>query len=82
MEVIMDIDKMIKDLDSFFANTPKEHIQNIWDEVKEYEAYGPDVDELFCAENSGNDDMQDSSEKRLSYMPLSQIVSSSLSAKA
>ena len=52
MEVIMDIDKMIKDLDSFFANTPKEHIQNIWDEVKEYEAYGPDVDDLFCAGSS------------------------------
>ncbi len=45
----MDIDKMIKDLDSYFENTPKEHFAKVWDKVKAYEAYGPEVSEFLKA---------------------------------
>ena len=43
----MDIDKMISDLDSYFKNTPKEHLQKIYDELKEYNQYGPTVEEYL-----------------------------------
>lgn len=45
--MIMDIDKMISDLDSYFKNTPKEHLQKIYDELKEYNQYGPTVEEYL-----------------------------------
>ena len=43
----MDIDKMIVGLDSYFKNTPKEHFDEVWNAVKKYEAYGPDVKEFI-----------------------------------
>ena len=43
--MVMNIDKMISDLDSYFENTPREHFEEIWNDVKKYEAYGPDVGE-------------------------------------
>lgn len=39
----MDIDKILNGLDSYFENTPKEHFEKIWNNVRKYEAYGPDV---------------------------------------
>ena len=77
----MDINKMINDLDSYFENTPKEHFEKIWDDVKDFEANGPDVDTFLHNEDQDKYDMLVSSEEPTSYIPLSRIVSSSLSAK-
>ena len=49
--MLMNIDKMISDLDSYFENTPREHFEEIWNDVKKYEAYGPDVEEFLCERN-------------------------------
>lgn len=48
----MDIDKILDGLDSYFENTPKEHFEKIWNDVRKYEAYGPDVDEFLRADES------------------------------
>ncbi len=34
-------------MDSYFENTPKEHFEEIWNDVKKYEAYGLDVKEFL-----------------------------------
>ena len=48
----MDIDKMITGLDSYFKNTPKEHFDEVWNRVKKYETYGPDVEDFLDKESS------------------------------
>lgn len=45
----MDIDKMIQGLDTYFENTPKEHFEEVWKDVEEYEKYGLDVNEYLGA---------------------------------
>lgn len=64
----MDIDKMIIDLDSYFANTPKEHFEEVWNKVKKYEAYGPNVDE-FLNKDSVNTEKDAASYTRLTSHP-------------
>jgi len=41
------MDKMIQDLDAYFENTPKEHFEEVWQDVKKYEKFGLDVDEYL-----------------------------------
>lgn len=43
----MDIDRMIQGLDAYFENTPKEHFEEVWKNVKKYERSGFDVNELL-----------------------------------
>ena len=43
----MDIENILSGLDSYFENTPKEHFEKIWNSIKKYEAYGPDVKEFL-----------------------------------
>lgn len=52
----MNIDKILDELDSYFKNTPKEHFDNIWKDVRKYEAYGPDITEFLCKENTEKQD--------------------------
>lgn len=45
----MSKDKFLPDIDAYFANTPLEHMQNVYDDVKDFEQYGPDVKEYLCS---------------------------------
>lgn len=40
---------MIQGLDTYFENTPKEHFEEVWKDVEEYEKYGLDVNEYLGA---------------------------------
>lgn len=44
----MSKDNFLPDIDAYFANTSLEHMQKIYDDVKEFEQYGPDVEEYLC----------------------------------
>jgi len=46
---IKDMDKgeLLNKIDDYFANTSKEHLQKVYNELKEFEQYGPDVDEYL-----------------------------------
>lgn len=77
----MDIAKKIKELDTYFENTPKEHFEEIWEEVKKYEAYGLDVDDFLHAKSYGKDNIQDDLGQVSTYIPLPQTGFSSVSTK-
>lgn len=76
--MVMNIDKMISDLDSFFENTPREHFEEIWNDVKKYEVYGPDVEEFLCERKRNKPLSVKSTEVPASYVPLSETLMKSI----
>lgn len=76
--MVMNIDKMISDLDSYFENTPREHFEEIWNDVKKYEAYGSDVEEFLCERKRNKPLSVKSTEVPASYVPLSETLMKSI----
>lgn len=62
----MDMERMIQVLDAYFENTPKEHFEEVWKDVKKYERYGLDVNEYFG--------MPASSQKKASFLKKASSV--------
>ena len=41
----MEKNELLKNIKNYFANTSIEHLQKVYDELKEYNQYGPTVEE-------------------------------------
>lgn len=43
----MEKNELLKNIENYFANTSKEHLQKVYDEVKSFNQYGPTVEEYL-----------------------------------
>ncbi len=48
----MEKNELLKNIENYFANTSKEHLQKVYDELKDYNQYGPTVEEYLDGINS------------------------------
>lgn len=48
----MEKNELLKNIENYFANTSKEHLQKVYDELQAYNQYGPTVEEYIDGINS------------------------------
>lgn len=54
----MEKGELLRNIENYFANTPKEHLQKVYDELKEYNQYGPTVEEYIDGVSSTKDKLK------------------------